>query len=254
MRDPDIAKVLADNGLTVSVTKTGSVDTDRKRANSFDIVWPAGSNAAKDLSLPNSAATAIFFSPLAFASWTPIQKILEANDVIDPKASKIVELSKLLPLMTSSTRWNQLKDATANGYALNRSVLVNTPDIRRSNTGLLYLSLLAFELNNSTPLSNDADVASYATKLAPLISRQGFQEDTLTGPFEDYIGIGMGKAPLVLIYESQFLEAKASGKLPSGGTTPVLLYPSPTLFIKHIMLANSPKGAQLAKLRASQLK
>lgn len=250
LRDPDIAKVLADHGLTVSVTKTSSVDADRVKAPNFDIVWPAGSNAAKDLSLPKSAATSIFFSPLAFASWAPIQKILAANGVIDSKSSNVVQLSKLLPLMTSSTRWNQLKDASDHGYALNRSVLVNTPDIRRSNTGLLYLSLLAFELNNSTPLSNEADVATYATKLAPLISRQGFQEDTLTGPFEDYLGIGMGKAPIVLVYESQFLEAKASGKLPTGANAPTLLYPSPTLFIKHVMLSNTPTGARLAKLFA----
>jgi hypothetical protein len=42
--------------------------------------------------------------------------------------------------------------------------------------------------------------------MSSLFLRQGFQESSSAGPFEDDTTMGMGKAPLVMIYESQFLE------------------------------------------------
>jgi hypothetical protein len=57
----------------------------------------------------------------------------------------------------------------------------------------------------------------------------------------------MGKTPLVWIYEAQFLEyALRQGSKPEM----VLLYPRPTIFTKHVMVALSDKGVRFVEAMA----
>jgi hypothetical protein len=81
--------------------------------------------------------------------------------------------------------------------------------------------------------------------MASLFSRQGFQESSSAGPFEDYTAMGIGKAPLVMIYEQQFLEYVLSHPHPNPDM--VLLYPEPTIFSKHTMVALTDGGARFAQ-------
>ena len=103
---------------------------------------------------------------------------------------------------------------------------------------------------NALPDSEEEDVPStvasgeaLAEKLSSVMTRQGFQEGTLAGPFEDYLGQGLGKAPLVLIYESQFVEAKRDSKLRD---TSMLLYPQPGLVLKHVLVARTDARGAVA--------
>ena len=78
-----------------------------------------------------------------------------------------------------------------------------------------------------------------------LFSRQGYQESSSAGPFEDYTAMGIGKAPLVMIYEQQFLEYILSHPHPNPDM--VLLYPQPTILSKHTMVALTDNGARFAE-------
>lgn len=250
LKDPELVKLLAENGLELELSKTGAFANDVGRNQEFDAVWPAGAAAAKDFSMAWAAPNTypVFSTPLAIASWKPLMPVLTENGLAKMTGAEHGDfyLHKALPLMLKSTRWNQLKGNTA--FAVNRGFLVNTPDVRQSTTGGLYISLLAYIQNNDeAPATADA-ARPLAEALSPLITRQGFQEGTLAGPFEDYLGQGMGKAPLVLIYESQFVEAKRQGKL---GPNHVLLYPQPGLVLKHVVVARTEAGKRLAELLSS---
>jgi hypothetical protein len=65
-------------------------------------------------------------------------------------------------------------------------------------------------------------------------------------PFKDYMVMGPGKAPMVMIYEAQYLYEAAN---PQGGISDdmVLLYPEPTIFTKHILVPLSEGGEQLGE-------
>jgi hypothetical protein len=58
--------------------------------------------------------------------------------------------------------------------------------------------------------------------------------------------MGIGKAPLVMIYEQQFLEYVLS----RANVNPdmVLLYPAPTILSKHTLVALSDNGARFAQV------
>ncbi|QDQ27131.1 hypothetical protein FNU76_12585 [Chitinimonas arctica] len=224
LQDPRVSAELAKQGLCPELSKSGNFKDDAARAGDFDAVWPAGANAANDFvqALNGKGAVSthpVFASPLAIASWKPLLPVFQQNGLLDAASGEFL-LDKALPLMLAGTRWNELRDNTV--YAVNKGLLVNTPDIRKSNTGLLYIALLAWmKHKHEVPTTQEAAIG-LASELSPLITRQGFQESTLAGPFEDYIGQGMGKAPLVLIYESQFVEATRQGKLRDKH---VMLYP-----------------------------
>jgi hypothetical protein len=85
-----------------------------------------------------------------------------------------------------------------------------------------------------------------------LFSKQGFQESSSAGPFEDYTAMGIGKAPLVMIYEQQFLEYILSH--PNPNLDMVLLYPVPTILTKHTIVALSDNGARFAQIMISNPK
>jgi hypothetical protein len=250
LKDPELRDILAKEGLQMELTKSSSFDEDVTKANRFDAVWPAGANAAADFAKAWKAPSTylVFSTPLAIASWKPLVKVLEANGLAKQvNGYGEFYLEKALPLMNSGTRWNQLRDNTA--FSMNKGFLVNTPDARQSTTAALYISALAYLQNgNEVPQTVERGV-QLTEQLASLITRQGYQEGTLAGPFEDYIGPGMGKAPLVLIYESQFIEAKRDGVLPSEG---ILLYPQPGLVLKHTLVGRTAAGQRLGELLSTR--
>src|SRR5256885_4824873 len=70
----------------------------------------------------------------------------------------------------------------------------------------MYLALASYVLNGQQVVQSPADLERVLPQVAPLFLRQGFQESSSAGPFEDYLALGMGKAPLLVAYESQLVE------------------------------------------------
>lgn len=249
LKDPKLEEMLAAKGIRLELAKTADFATDVTKQKDFDAVWPAGANAANDFAAAwkSPSTYPVFSTPLVIASWKQLLPVLQANGLAKAEANHgSFYLNKALPLMLAGKRWNQLQANTA--FEVNKGFLINTPDVRKSNTGMLYLGALAYIANGEDVPSTVATGEALAEKLSSVMTRQGFQEGTLAGPFEDYLGQGLGKAPLVLIYESQFVEAKRDGKLRD---TSMLLYPQPGLVLKHVLVARTDAGKVLGELLAN---
>jgi hypothetical protein len=129
-------------------------------------------------------------------------------------------------------------------------VLVSTTDPRKSNSGAMYAGLASYVLNGGQVISAREQIAHIQPQINGLFLRQGYQESSSAGPFEDYVQIGMGKAPLVMIYESQFIEyalAHPKDKNPDM----VLLYPRPTIYTKHTFVPITDRGDKVGQLLAT---
>jgi hypothetical protein len=185
---------------------------------------------------------------MVFASWRPIAEILVANGIAERKGDiyYVVDLPGLMALVEKGTRWRELKKSE--GFATNKAVLVNSTDVRTSNSAAMYLALASYLANNQQIVQSQEDVDRVLPIVAPLFLRQGFQEQSSAGPFEDYLALGMGKAPLLMAYESQLIEfwLKHPESLKSkdaGGM--VVLYPKPTVYSKHVLVPYTPAGVRL---------
>jgi hypothetical protein len=255
LADAELASVLNAEGIAISVQKAGSREiATRPDLKSFDVAYPAGAHAAVKIAQTTGSKRTFtsFYTPMAVASWKSLVPVLEASGLVSQKdgAYFIVDVAKLVDLMQKGTRWKDLPGNSA--YAVGKSVLVSSTDVRKSNSGGMYLALAAYIANGNNVVDNEADADKVATSMVGLFSRQGFQESSSAGPFEDYTAMGIGKAPLVMIYEQQFLEYILSRPTPNPDM--VLLYPMPTILSKHTLVALSDNGARFAQVMISNPK
>lgn len=255
-KDPRVIKVLAAKKMPVNVVRVGSRDMAAKvlPGQAPDFLFPSGvvaanqiADAARKANLP-AAQVSPFFTPLVIASWEPIAKILVSNGVAKPLSPKVygVDMNKLTQLMLAKTRWKDLKGSS--GYDVSRSVLVSTTDLRRSNSGALYLALTSAALNGDV-VSDRATAQASSLKLAELFKRQGYQENYVNGNFDDYVAIGIGKTPMAFIYENQLVGYALAKK--GVGADMVLMYPLPTIVNKVVFVSTNERAKALGELLAN---
>ncbi|MEX8509123.1 MAG: hypothetical protein AB3X36_10160 [Leptothrix ochracea] len=256
-KDERVTRLLAAKHMVVNVTRVGSRDMAAKvvaGGTGPDFLFSSGVVAANQIvdaaAQARLSATQItpFHSPTVIASWEPIAKILVANGLAKALSPKVysVDMAQLTQLMLARKKWKDLKGAEA--YPVSRSVLVSTTDLRRSNSGALWLALTSYALNGDV-VSDRPTAQQLAQKLAELFKRQGYQENYVNGNFDDYVAIGLGKTPMAFIYENQ-LVAYALAKQGVGADM-VLIYPQPTIVNKEVFVALNERAKALGELLAS---
>jgi len=182
----------------------------------LDFAFPAGVPAAEALRnrVKPQQIYDVFYTPLVVASVQPILSLLEQNGLAKGTGSYgSLDMPALLRVMEAGTRWNALKEADA--YPSSRSLLVTTTAVRTSNSAAMYLAFVS-NLLNGGQVAQASDLAALMPRVAPLFLRQGYQESSSAGPFEDDQALGAGKTPLVNVYESQYLAAAREKALPAG--------------------------------------
>lgn len=254
LNDPQVKARLEQHGLRLLAQKAGSREIAlRPDLGEFDFAYPAGVPAATKIIREHGVKQnyPTFFTPMVIASWRPIAELLEANGIVRKRADiwYIVDLMKLLKWMEAGRRWRDIPDNSQ--YPAGKSVLISTTDVRTSNSAAMYLALVSYLANGRDVVRNEAQMDAVLPLVTDLFLKQGYQESSSAGPFEDYVAMGMGKAPLVLAYESQYIEYLA--KTPANVRNPdmVLLYPEPTLYTKHVLVPLDEKGRRLGELLAN---
>jgi hypothetical protein len=247
--DPKVQQALLAQGLTVTVEKAGSrAIAGRYDASRYDFGFPSGSPAAGALQRQAKAAAVFnpFYTPIVLASWRPIADILVTNGIAERQGDiyYLIDLPRLMDLIAKGTRWRDLKGSQA--FATGKAVLVNSTDVRTSNSAAMYLALASYLANDQQIVQSQAEVDKVLPVVEPLFLRQGLQEQSSSGPFEDYLALGMGKAPLLLAYESQLVAfwLQHPDKIKSDM---VLMYPRPTVYSKHVLVPYTPAGARLGQ-------
>jgi hypothetical protein len=247
--DPKVQAALSREHLSVTVEKAGS----RAIAHGFnpehdDFGFPSGAPPAAELKgLAQASETFTpFYTPIVVASWRPIAQILEANHIVTQRDHDyfITDMPALLKLMQQHARWKDLPGSDA--FATNKAVLVNSTDVRTSNSAAMYLSLASYIANNESVVQSQTDVDTVLPLMTELFLRQGFQENSSAAPFEDYLALGMGKTPLLVAYESQLVAFWLAHPEREHGDM-VMLYPTPTVFSKHVLVPFNEKGRRLGE-------
>ncbi len=256
-KDPRVIQLLADNKFRLNLTRVGSRDMPARvvPGKTPDFFFPSGVVAANQITdaakaaKMNTSVVSPFYTPMVIASWTPIAQLLAANGLATETSPKVwsVDFQKLTQTMLEKKRWKDLKNAQA--YAINKSVLVSTTDVRKSNSAAMYLALSSYALNNGEMVTDKANAQKIALKVADLFKRQGYQENYVNGNFDDYTTIGIGKTPMAFIYENQMVSYAIQKKGVLADMA--LLYPQPTIFNKVVFVAMSESSKTLGELLAN---
>jgi len=250
--DPRVQKRLEQLGLRVVYQKAGSRQIATSfNLGSYDYAFPAGLPAAEKIKRQYKYAKSYspFFSPIAIASWKPLAELLEKNGIAKKEGDIYkLDMQKYLSIFKEKKRWKDLSDNKV--YPVNKYIVINSTDIRKSNSAAMYLSLASYVLNNNEVVQNQSQINAIFSEVADLFVRQGFVQGSSAAPFEDYLVMGMGKAPMVMIYEQQFISKAASG---DGSIIEdmILMYPEPSIFSKHTLVAMTEGGQHLGEVLES---
>lgn len=247
--DEDVRRAFWRAGLDVRVDTAGSraiattVDLD-----DYDFAFTGGTPAAAKLQKERNITTSYipFFSPMAVASFARIARLLEQAGVADrTDAGWTFDMKAFLGLTKKGTRWNELPNNTT--YPVGKNVLMTSTDIATSNSAAMYASIASYVANDGNIVGSAEEAKEIVPQIEHLFTRQGFAEESEEAPFEDYISIGVGKTPLVMIYESQFVAAAAK----RDGTIRddmVLMYPDPDVLSKHTVVPLTRDGDRVGRL------
>src|SRR5262249_33012884 len=145
--DEHVRQALARHHITVEVEKAGS----RAIAHPFepaqyDFGFPSRAPAAAGFEALSKApqTDSPVYPPIVVASWRPIAQILKTNGIVAERDGNfyIVDLPALLKLMEEHKRWKELSGSAA--FATNKAVLINSTDVRTSNSAAMYLALASY--------------------------------------------------------------------------------------------------------------
>lgn len=250
-KDERVKNILEKNGINLVVNRMSSGKIAQAQTTGdlgeADFVFPSGIQTSEKVknNFKSSQAYNIFYSPMVIATWNPIVDILKANDLIRKNGEyEALDMDKFIKLSENGTRWKSLNHSES--YPINKIVLISSSDSRYSNAAKMYLALNSYILNGNNVVSTNEEVDKFMPTLRKIIQAQGNRESSSTNMMSDYMSIGRGKVPMMFAYESEFLE---NGFKNNGlGKDMKLIYPTPTVFTKHVLVALNNKAFPLVDL------
>ena len=254
-QDPDVIREFHARGFDVQVDTAGSrqiattVDLSK-----YDFAFPAGQPAAVKIQQDHHAkATYVpFYTPMAIATFTVIGDLLKTAGVATASGGVyILDVKGFLDLVAKNKRWTDIPNNS--GYPAGKSILVTSTDPTKSNSAAMYIAIASYVANGNNVVESPGQAQVVLPKIAPLFLRQGFTESSSEAPFEDYLSIGIGKDPMVMIYESQYI-ARLAAKDGSINGAKALMYPSPTVLSKHTLVPLTNNGDAIGRLLVNDAK
>src|SRR6185312_12420049 len=170
--------------------------------------FPAGVPSAEKIRLDHAGSKAVvpFYTPMAIASWKPIVNLLVKAGVAHDTGDIItLDVAEYMKLVDENKRWKDLPGNTT--YPVNKSILITSTDVRRSNSAAMYLALASYVANGDNIVADVSQSSGVLKAVEPIFLRQGLSASSSEEPFQDYLSIGIGKTPMVIVYEAQYLAA-----------------------------------------------
>ncbi|HVO03920.1 MAG TPA: hypothetical protein VMT54_17090 [Candidatus Cybelea sp.] len=248
-----IKTLLADTfGFALDARQAGSVEMVREPSllsQNPQFLWPSSDvmvEIAKHSNVKIQKAQVIVNSPIVIYSWQPVADgLMQAGIVAKDKDNYfIVDTKRLLQAHIDAVSW-----ASVHVSDLYGKVRIVSTDPNRSNSGFMFAGLAADILSEDVATTDT--IRRDQEPLKTIFQRMGFMAYSSGKIFADYLVGGMGAYPLVVGYESQLLEFAMSDadrwqRIRGGtGPQPVMLYPQPTVFSAHPLIAIAQESLPL---------
>ncbi|GAA3763421.1 hypothetical protein [Salinactinospora qingdaonensis] len=247
--DPRVRDRFAELGYTIEVSTAGSrtIATDIDLSED-DFAFPSSTPSAEELQkneeVQEDRLYEPFFSPMVILSRTPVvESLAEAGLATqENNGSWTFDMSAYLELAGKGRRWRDMPGDF--GGSNPNVVLVRTTDPRSSNSAAMYLVVTSYLLNGESIIDTQID-PKLVDRVSGLFLDQGNPPETSQQPFKQFVSLGASHTPLLWAYEAQYISAKVNeANFPDDI---VLLYPSPTTFSTHTVVALNEKGAEVGR-------
>jgi hypothetical protein len=253
LSNPAVQGILADRyGLRVSYSKMGSIEQVQMAPGSLDCLWPSNTSALEIFKVRHpeefdqgiARSEIIFNSPIVLYSWGPVVDALLAQGRIRQTAEGVYSIDTAAlseAIITERPTWADLGIGSLYG-----TINVVTTDPTRSNSGNMFYALLANMLAGGD-VATLADMDQVLPQLRTYYQRQGYMEESSGILFDQFVKEGMGARPIIANYESLLIEFSLAnpGAIDLIRDEIRILYPEPTVWSSHPIIARSPAGNAL---------
>ncbi len=251
IQNPRTINALKGHGLALEAERAGSVEQVRDPAllgTRPQFLWPS-SNPLVELARRNAKVLkdeVIFNSPIVIYSWAPIADgLVRAGLATQEGAHYYVDARGLINAVLARRPWKDLGQPDLYG-----SIRLIATDPNKSNSGFMFAGLAANLLAGDVATADN--LPEVLPKLIDLFRGMGFKTSSSGAVFDDYVAGGPGAEPLVVGYENQLVEWILADKdrwnrisAASGPAKPVTLYPRPTVYSAHPLIALATEALPL---------
>ena len=149
-----------------------------------------------------------------------------------------VDMQTLAKLMVEGKSWQKI--GLNNQYG---EILVDTTDPSASNSGNMFLGLLANAMNGNKMVSMD-QAKELLPDLKKIYQSIGYMNTSSADLFSQFLTLGAGSYPIIAGYESQLLEYSVQDPETYKRVKDniIILYPEPTVWSSHIFISLNKKA------------
>lgn len=248
IKNEEVKKILRKKyRITLDATKAGSIEMVKgSHFHQGDFIWP-GSQVALELfkmMYPNRSvkADSIFKSPIVLYSWDQVTEALIKLDIVKKVKNSyyIVDFPKLIQLVNEKKKWSDIGLSMLFG-----KISVVSTDPSKSNSGNMFSGLLANIFHKD--VVGDESIDQYLPQIKEFFSRLGYLDHSSGNLFDQYLTTGMGAKPIIVGYESQIIgySIQNPGIWEKAKKRVRVLYPEPTVWSEHPLIALNDKGKRL---------
>ena len=183
----------------------------------------------------------IFNTPIVLYTHRPILEAFAQQGLItEEEGVYYVDMAGLVALIQNDTQWSTLACRSFTGrFPLTQQT--HAFQFRQHVCGR------AGQCVNGGNVVTAEQVDAVLPGLQQIFGRLGYMETSSSDLFAQFLRLGIGAKPIIAGYESQLIEYAAEN--PEGyqqiRDDVVMLYPSPTVWSSHVMIALDEEGSQL---------
>jgi hypothetical protein len=250
IQNPKTVQALKRRGLVMNADREGSVDQVRDPtllARKPQFLWPSSAPLV-ELAKKNAKVLkdqVIFNSPIVIYSWAPIADgLVKAGLATKEAAHYKVDSKALVQAVLAGKPWSELGQPDLYGH-----VRLIATDPNKSNSGFMFAGLTANLLAGD--VADETTLPKVLPQVVDLFRIMGFKSNSSGQVFDDFIAGGPGADPLVVGYENQLVEwimadpDRWKRVMQSPVSQPVTLYPQPTVYSAHPLIALAPESLAL---------
>lgn len=243
LEDEEIRSVFEEKyGLNVDYSRAGSLDMMTADLSGRDYLFPSSSIALEyyeDLHGSPVQSEIVLNTPIVLYTHQIVLDAFENQGLITTDGDvHYIDMAGLLELIQNGTQWSDIGLSKLYGR-----VSVDTTDPSRSNSGNMFAALVANVLNGGQTLT-EADLDTILPELQDIFGKLGYMETSSSDLFSQFLRMGVGAEPLIAGYESQLIEYAAlyPDEYDRIRDDVVMLYPAPTVWSAHVMIALDENG------------
>jgi hypothetical protein len=246
--DPEVKEILRSTyGLVVDAKKAGSIEMVLgDDVGEQDFLWPSN-QVAHELYLDREGrqvrSEVIFNSPIVLYSWDIVTQALVVNEIVRKEGDTywVSDFPKLANAVADGKKWSDLGLPQLYG-----KVTIFSTDPTRSSSGNMFAGLVATVLNDGEVVTAET-VGAKLPVIDKVFGRMGRLESSSADLFDQFLKMGVGANPIIAAYENQMLEfAVGHPEYKDVLNKRIrILYPRPTVWSNHVLIAVNEKGAKL---------